>query len=114
MPGWNAHVSDGDRVLGTHKLDHPLAREMDDAVLRTIARLDGTPFPSMTRLTSRWLQGRVPHRKRDTPHPDLAAWRPMRPWARRSKWKFLRRPHPSGSCWSGELTRCLPGWRDWR
>ena len=53
------------------QLDCPLTREMDDAVLRTIARLDGTPFPSMTRLTSRWLQGRIPHRKRDTPHPDL-------------------------------------------
>ncbi len=53
------------------QLDHPLTREMDDAVLRTIARLDGTPFPSMTRLTSRWLQGRIPHRKRDTPQPDL-------------------------------------------
>jgi hypothetical protein len=25
----------------------------------------------MTRLASRWLQGRIPHGKRDTPHPDL-------------------------------------------
>jgi hypothetical protein len=29
-------------------------------VLQTIARLDGTPFPSTTRLASRWLLGRVP------------------------------------------------------
>jgi hypothetical protein len=35
--------------------------EMEDAVLRTIARLDGTPFPSTARLASRWLAGRVPH-----------------------------------------------------
>jgi hypothetical protein len=33
---------------------------MEDAVLRTIARLDGTPFPSTARLASRWLGGRVP------------------------------------------------------
>jgi hypothetical protein len=33
---------------------------MEDAVLRTVARLDGTPFPSTARLASRWLRGRVP------------------------------------------------------
>jgi len=31
---------------------------MEDALLRTIARLDGTPFPSTAGLTSRWLRGR--------------------------------------------------------
>ncbi|GAA3040765.1 hypothetical protein [Streptosporangium longisporum] len=35
-------------------------REMEDAVLRTVARLDGTPFPSTSRLAGRWLRGRVP------------------------------------------------------
>jgi hypothetical protein len=42
------------------QLDHPVTREMEDAILRTIARMDGTPFPSTTRLASRWLSGRVP------------------------------------------------------
>jgi hypothetical protein len=42
------------------QLDQPLTREMEDAVLRSIARLDGTPFPSTARLASRWLRGRVP------------------------------------------------------
>ena len=32
-------------------------------MLRTVARLDGTPFPSTTRLASRWLAGRVPLRR---------------------------------------------------
>lgn len=32
----------------------------EDAVLRTIARLDGIPFPSTARLTARWFQGRMP------------------------------------------------------
>ena len=42
------------------QLDPAVTREMEDAVLRTIARLDGTPFPSTTRLASRWLLGRTP------------------------------------------------------
>ena len=38
-------------------------------MLRTIARLDGTPFPSTAQLASRWLLGRAPairHQARDT------------------------------------------------
>jgi hypothetical protein len=42
------------------QLDRPVTREMEDAVLRTIARMDGTPFPSTARLASRWLTGRMP------------------------------------------------------
>ncbi|MFC0111642.1 hypothetical protein [Kibdelosporangium aridum] len=45
------------------QLDHEINREMEDAVLRTIARLDGTPFPSTARLASRWLRGRLPSRR---------------------------------------------------
>lgn len=37
--------------------------QMEDALLRTVARLDGTPFPSTTRLASRWLRGRMPVRR---------------------------------------------------
>jgi hypothetical protein len=44
------------------QLDPPATPDMDDAVLRTIARLDGTPFPSMAQLGWRWLRGRVPAR----------------------------------------------------
>lgn len=46
------------------QLDPPPAKEQEDAVLRTIARLDGTPFPSTTRLAWRWARGRVPVRPR--------------------------------------------------
>jgi hypothetical protein len=42
------------------QLDPPATRDMEDAVLRTIARLDGTPFPSTAQLGWRWLRGRVP------------------------------------------------------
>ncbi|MDF9716162.1 hypothetical protein INN71_09140 [Nocardioides sp. ChNu-153] len=33
--------------------------EQEAAVLRTIARLDGTPFPATARLAGRWARGRV-------------------------------------------------------
>jgi hypothetical protein len=42
------------------QLDPPTTADMDDAVLRTIARLDGTPFPSTAQLGWRWLRGRMP------------------------------------------------------
>jgi len=42
------------------QLDPPVTGEMEDAVLRTIARLDGTPFPSTARMASRWLASRWP------------------------------------------------------
>lgn len=37
---------------------------MEDAVLRVIARMDGTPFPSTISLASRWLTGRLPSPRR--------------------------------------------------
>ncbi|WP_199435049.1 hypothetical protein [Qaidamihabitans albus] len=46
------------------QLDHELTREQENAVLRTVARLDGTPFPSTARLAGRWLRGRLPGRHR--------------------------------------------------
>jgi hypothetical protein len=49
----------GQRVW-LRQLDHQVTRAMEDAVLRTVARLDGTPFPSTARLASRWVRGRVP------------------------------------------------------
>src|SRR5215472_11113575 len=45
------------------QLDPVVTGEMEDAVLQTIARLVGTPFPSTTRLASRWLADRVPPRR---------------------------------------------------
>ncbi|MBX7266102.1 hypothetical protein KIF24_08750 [Micromonospora sp. Llam7] len=42
------------------QLEPPADVEMERSVLRTIARLDGTPFPSTAQLTWRWVRGRVP------------------------------------------------------
>ena len=64
------------------QLEHPPLPGMEDALLRTIARLDGTPFPSTARLASRWLVGRLPRL----------------PWAR-----------PGASRPGGDLTAIAPG-----
>jgi hypothetical protein len=42
------------------QLSGPVSREMEDAALRTVARMDGTPFPPAARLAGRWLAGRLP------------------------------------------------------
>lgn len=53
------------------QLEHAPRPGMEDAVLRTIARLDGTPFPSTARLASRWLLGRLPR----LPRPGIPGTR---------------------------------------
>jgi hypothetical protein len=42
------------------QLEAPATKEMEDRALKTVARLDGTPFPSSAQLTWRWARGRVP------------------------------------------------------
>jgi hypothetical protein len=53
------------------QLEGPVGREQEDAALRTVARLDGTPFPSTARLAGRWLRGRLslPRWRRDADPP---------------------------------------------
>jgi hypothetical protein len=53
------------------QLEPAVTREMEDAVLKTVARLDGTPFPSTAKLLSRWLYGRVPKLTRRVPEGQL-------------------------------------------
>jgi hypothetical protein len=42
------------------QLEPTATKEMEDRALRTVARLDGTPFPSSAQLAARWVRGRVP------------------------------------------------------
>lgn len=62
------HTKYGQRAW-LRQLDHPVDRAMEDAVLKTIARLDGTPFPSTAKLASRWVRGRLP--KHEATEKDL-------------------------------------------
>jgi hypothetical protein len=41
------------------QLDHPVDTAMEDAALRTVARLDGTPFPSWPALGARYVRSRA-------------------------------------------------------
>jgi hypothetical protein len=93
------------------QLWRPVTREMEDALLRTIARLDGTPFPSTARLAGRWLHGRLPTLKRGVPGPDLEtaycaevvaltyAAMGLLPEGRRPNW------YDAGRFWSGDELR---------
>ncbi|MFE9205535.1 hypothetical protein [Micromonospora sp. NPDC007230] len=49
------------------QLEPPADTAMEEAVLRTVARLDGTPFPSTAQLAWRWARGRVPDLRRRRP-----------------------------------------------
>jgi hypothetical protein len=42
------------------QLEHEVSAEQEAAVLRSIARLSGTPFPRTAKLAGRWLAGRLP------------------------------------------------------
>jgi len=48
-----------DQRTWLRQLDLEVSPAMEDALLRTIARLDGTPFPSTLALAGRWARGRV-------------------------------------------------------
>jgi hypothetical protein len=104
------------------QLDPPVTGEMEDAVLRTIARLDGTPFPSTARLASRWLGGRVPVLRAAGAGRDLAGAAPetaycaqvlaatyqamgLLPDGRRLGW------YDPGSFWSGDSLGLASGFR---
>ncbi|MEW1586507.1 hypothetical protein AB0283_13805 [Micromonospora vinacea] len=100
------------------QLDPPADAEMERAVLRTIARLDGTPFPSTAQLAWRWVRGRVPALPRPGRLPNLphlgrlsALSRLGQPTPRPTptdRANQVDRAHPSGSARSaGERDRAL-------
>jgi hypothetical protein len=97
------------------QLDSDVTREMEDAVLRTIARVDGTPFPSVARLASRWVAGRVPPVRHPASDADLetaycaevlaVTYQAMGllPGKRRPNW------YDAGRFWSGDDLRLSVG-----
>jgi hypothetical protein len=99
------------------QLDGEVTRDMEDAVLRTIARLDGTPFPSTTRLAARWLTGRVPAIRHKVREADLETaycaevlaitYQAMGllPSGHQPSW------YDAGRFWSGDHLRLSPGFQ---
>ncbi|WP_422774259.1 hypothetical protein ACN28C_16140 [Plantactinospora sp. WMMC1484] len=99
------------------QLEPPADDEMENGVLRTIARLDGTPFPSTAQLAWRWLRGRTPAPRR-RPHESTletaycaevvaATYQAMGllPAGRRPDW------YDPGRFWSGDDLKLLAGRR---
>jgi hypothetical protein len=104
------------------QLDPVATREMEDAALRTVARLDGIPFPSNAQLAWRWLRAKAPAvpggsrpggppRRLETAYcAEIVAmtyeamgllpvaWRP-------ASW------YDPGRFWSGDRLGLAPGWR---
>ncbi|ACU38510.1 hypothetical protein KCV87_32000 [Actinosynnema pretiosum subsp. pretiosum] len=96
------------------QLDHSL--DVDDAALRTVARLDGTPFPSTARLAGRWLRGRLPRVRRSAEMTLETAYcaevvavtyeaMGLLPTGRRANW------YDPGRFWSGDELELLAGAR---
>ena len=88
------------------QLDFPVSRQMEDAVLKTIARMDGTPFPSTARLASRWLRGRVPLGKISDAQLETAYCAEVVALTYRAMDLLAADRHPNwydpGSFWSGD------------
>lgn len=102
------------------QLTWPVTADMEDAVLRSIARLDGTPFPSTARLAGRWALGRIPQRRGDA--DDVARDQRLEsaycaevvaltyqamgllPAARRANW------YDAGRFWSGDDLDLMEGY----
>ena len=102
------------------QLEPEVGRAEENAVLHSIARLDGVSFPSTARLAASWLRGRNRYAGRDDrqgrtrPRPEEAycaevvalTMQEMRLLAddRRASW------YDPGSFWSGEDLELAPGW----
>jgi hypothetical protein len=50
-----------DQRAWLRQLDATITAEMEESLLRTIARMDGTPFPATVSLAGRWVAGRRRH-----------------------------------------------------
>lgn len=96
------------------QLDHEVTHDEEDELLKAVARLSGTPFPSTARLTGRWFGGRV----RRLRHPQDAALETaycaeivavsytamgLLPADRRPNW------YDPGTFWSGDDLNLLGG-----
>ncbi|MBY8847559.1 hypothetical protein K7G98_01965 [Saccharothrix sp. MB29] len=98
------------------QLDLPTTSEQDDAVLRTVARSNGTPFPSTARLATRWLRGRLPNLRRSSEATLETAYcaevvavtyeaMGLLPAGRRANW------YDPGRFWSGDELELEAGYR---
>ncbi|WP_201784819.1 hypothetical protein [Nonomuraea pusilla] len=99
------------------QLEPEATPEMEDAALRTVARLDGTPFPSTARLAGRWARGRLPRLWKDRRRRERALESAYCAEVVAVTYEAMgllpagRRPHwyDPGRFWSGDELELLQG-----
>jgi hypothetical protein len=94
------------------QLAGPVDRDVEDAVLQTIARLDGTPFPSTAQLAGGWLRARLPGRTSTSAETAFCADVLARTYQAMGVLGSERPPafYDPGSFWSGDDLELAPGW----
>jgi hypothetical protein len=95
------------------QLHGPLTGQTEDAVLQTVARLDGTPFPSTAQLAGGWLRARMPRAQhRASAETAFCADVLARTYQAMGVLGPERPPafYDPGSFWSGDDLRLQPGW----
>jgi hypothetical protein len=94
------------------QLTGPVTAEVEDAVLQTIARLDGTPFPSTAQLAGGWLRARLPGRPKTSTDTAFCADVLARTYQAMGVLGEERPPafYDPGRFWSGDALELRPGW----
>ena len=85
------------------QLEAEITPQVEDAVLKTIARLDGTPFPTAPKLAGSWIKGRT--RSRASLETMFCAEVVARTYADMGLIDISERPenwYDPGSFWSGD------------
>jgi hypothetical protein len=95
------------------QLSGPVDTGVEDAVLRTVARLDGTPFPSTAQLAGGWLRARLPGVQQTTSVETAFCADVLARTYQAMGVLGTERPSAffdPGSFWSGDDLRLEPGW----
>lgn len=95
------------------QLEPAVSAFAEEALLRSIARLDGTAFPSTARVTARWFAGRLPGKSRRQQTPDMAYCAEV-VGSTYEAMGLLRKQHRTnwydpGKFWSGDSLPLSPG-----
>ena len=91
------------------QLDAVITAEMEDELLRVVARMDGTPFPATVALAARWARGRV---RRPAPAESTYCAEVVAATYQAMGLLGVQRPtnfYDPGSFWSGDGLRLTGG-----
>jgi hypothetical protein len=95
------------------QLTGPVGADTEDAVLQTVARLDGTPFPSTAQLAGGWLRARAPGARQSTSVETAFCADVLARTYQAMGVLGDERPsafYDPGSFWSGDELTLQPGW----